>query len=1151
MAHNLATVGAELSALKASKAVQDVAMEEKANAIVEVTTALKAAKQDAAAAIETSIAVKDAASKLSAEVKALKEKGDLENEDAVSSSLAALDEAERSARKMQGVAVESAIESVTSEWSDKLSKAVEDERYRWEKKYALLQKDYKGIEPRYKAIHAELTTKAAALELDVAFVKAELQKVKGELANEKDKHKAVRKTLKKTRAKLTDTTSKLEEVHLTHSFLTKTHEIVKSESAAFKKELETTKISLEETGERAKTTKAALVLSQEACVECQRQLGLAKKALEEREQEMKVAKEANMEAFESARKDHAAAADTARKQLADAASKLMAQEAGAAALLTETTSKLVDAKNQIQLGEQQLLQKEAALTASDAQVQAERSRYERTMVDLNSAQAEAAALAAVSASGALGLAHASTQIKKLRDRIGHAMGGVTVLCDQPKSVRTTQLEWGDGDALGIELGAADGKLGARVYALSGAAAKNEMLSLGDVILEINGTQTLFHTIEEVAGLLENAGNKITLAVASADQVDMDNSPFETEKVAASNSQTVDAAVVEEGAAAGSAADQEASGASADADQKEAHAAVGGGGNDFKTLPTTVNSNDLTLVDAATKATEAKLSQAMDALQEAEVVADSLVRAINKAETFATAQVAQFRESQRKASRLEQMIVIMRQEKVELGSEHASASQTILDMKAEIMQIKTDYEAVTSKVMELGVRMVEAETAKANLEVGKSAEAARADDEQAQKEAVQLELDSTTITLEKTAENLKAKMEGLANAQEALDTATKDILTRDAAMQNAAAEIASMKEDLETAQSGEYAMSQELIQTSVRADSMEDKVAELLVMQQQLEASLRETQASENELLREVKDTSSDEHKSSTAVSELQVELDSVKLEKEHLEAGLSEAISELAAASENLELAQTEVASLRGAIAGGQRSLSGAAAAAAVPSAGPSTANGDKLQVELEQERSSMKVAKEMLAQAGLEKAALLQELKDLKKYKGDQPDASSADQEALNQWRTQCGKLHQDVAEAKKKLQHKEQEFIQKEEALRAATSKIKELEKIVGLQAASRQSLEELLLEQSEESDDLRKRLEEHHQQQQQQQQSAGNSDEGAIESTRTTDDDAKAAAASLSARLVECEQLLSLGIFERQALQELIDRERGNWQNLDREC
>ena len=123
-----------------------------------------------------------------------------------------------------------------------------------------------------------------------------------------------------------------------------------------------------------------------------------------------------------------------------------------------------------------------------------------------------------------------------------------------------------------------------------------------------------------------------------------------------------------------------------------------------------------------------------------------------------------------------------------GSEHASASQTILDMKAEIMQIKTDYEAVTSKVMELGVRMVEAETAKANLEVGKSCRAARADDEQAQKEAVQLELDSTTITLEKTAENLKAKMEGLANAQEALDTATKDILTRDAAMQNAAASL---------------------------------------------------------------------------------------------------------------------------------------------------------------------------------------------------------------------------------------------------------------------------------------------------------------------------------------------------------------------------
>ena len=215
--HSIAAITAELEALKSSSVAQDAVITEKANANLEADKALVAAKQAAVEAREASASAKDVAIKLTAEVKALKAKGDLDTEDSASSSQARLDEAERSARLKQGVAVESAIESITTEWSEKLSKAVEDEGFRWEKKYALLQADYKGIEPRYKAIHSELTTKSAALELDVSFVKAELQKVKDELANEKEKHKAVRKTLKRTRAKLADTASKLEDVNLKKS----------------------------------------------------------------------------------------------------------------------------------------------------------------------------------------------------------------------------------------------------------------------------------------------------------------------------------------------------------------------------------------------------------------------------------------------------------------------------------------------------------------------------------------------------------------------------------------------------------------------------------------------------------------------------------------------------------------------------------------------------------------------------------------------------------------------------------------------------------------------------------------------------------------------------------------------------------------------
>jgi chromosome segregation ATPase len=1038
------------------------------------------------------------------------------------------------------------------------------------------------------------------------------QKVTDELANEKSKHKDVRKALKKTRAQLAVAITNVEDITTASTKVEWTLEQSTSTCTTLKEELERTKAELKMSEETSKTRNTQLSVSQEAGTELQRLLDIATETSSKRETETNQEKAESTAAAELVRKEYSAAAETARTELAELTTTLRANEVEAAKALTKTNSKLLEATNQVQLGAQKLTQEQAALTAAKAQVQAERTRYESTMVALNCAQAEAAALAAIAASGALGLAHVSVQIKKLRARVDGSIASVKGLTVETKTTRTVQLEWEEGDSLGVELGSAEGRLGARVYALSGVAAKNELLTLGDVIVEINGAAALTMSIEEVVAALEAAtsvNNTIKLVVAAADQIDMVASPFEEEKVAAAAAKAAKATAAAESAAAAAAGDTDTSTNSSSTPAANP-AEVDGAGADGNAVPglaptvhvaTTATSlpppamsdGEFSLVDAATNATEAKLAQAMNELQRANSVADALAAVLASAGNFTTMRVRLFRESQHKASRLEQLVVLMDQEKKVLDRELAEASATLDSKKATISQLNGDLEILTGNYTALGLRMGETETAKKASDIEKVAETKRADQECADKEVKEKTLGITKAELEKALEDLAAGAASLSESETALGMANTAIAEQDATLTNVTEQLEQMKSTSRIATENEYAMSQELtsvrcafsdrhfhsrmpldprhvrlkrtacdqwhssrkftllpvdtvncvatLKASVRADSIEGTIATLTTDLQiaktnvaELEAELRSTHSSEDKLLQLTADSQLEEKKVSADMMKLQAELAAERTEKSFLEAGLSEAIASLASSgsgdnSDQLLHAQKEILSLR-------ERLQTTTAGNNTTDGGVGLTSSDpeemvQLKAELETEKESASIAKDLLAKAGAERKQLEQDLQDLKlsaagaAAKGSIADGSndsilsSEDLKGMKEYKVQCGKLESDLTEAANKLAEKVSDFASQEQMLRKATSKIKELEDIIAKQAASRQSLEELLLEQSEESDSLRTEIAE------------GRSAAGEP-ATRTEEE-----FASLQRRAVECEQLLSLGMFERQSLQEAL--------------
>jgi chromosome segregation ATPase len=222
-------------------------------------------------------------------------------------------------------------------------------------------------------------------------------------------------------------------------------------AARFKDELERNKDALQLSEQTSKARATELAVSKESVAELERQLRAASDAAAARDAQVLEDKQASAAAADAARKEQVAAAHTAATELAALTSTLRANEVASGKELTSLNSHLIAATNQIQLGEQQFAQKEAALVATEAQILAERTRFESVTIALNRAEAEAAALAAVAASGALGLAHVTMQIKKVCTSVEASISEMSQLTVEPKATRSVQLAWQKGDALGIEL----------------------------------------------------------------------------------------------------------------------------------------------------------------------------------------------------------------------------------------------------------------------------------------------------------------------------------------------------------------------------------------------------------------------------------------------------------------------------------------------------------------------------------------------------------------------------------------------------------------------------------------------------------------------------------------------------------------------------
>lgn len=425
---------------------------------------------------------------------------------------------------------------------------------------------------------------------------------------------------------------------------------------------------------------------------------------------------------------------------------------------------------------------------------------------------------------------------------------------------------------------------------------------------------------------------------------------------------------------------------------------------------------------------------------------------------------------------------------------------------------------------------------------KHAEMSRADSECAEKEAKEATLGATKAELDKTAVDLNGRITALADVEAALEMANTAIGKQDAKLQETAAQVEQLTSMCRVATENEYAMSQELTSASMRADAVEGMISTLTADLQaarsnvaELNAELRSTHTSEDKLLKLTADSHTGEQKVLEDMRKLQADLATACDEKALVEAGLSEAIASLAASGsegrgEQLEHAQKEIASLRdqlnAATAGNDQSIGGVGLTSTEPQ------ELVRLKADLEYEKKAASIAKGMLSKLEAEKRQLSQDVQDAKLQAwgdasrrvssvdgGRDGLLSSDDSTASQERKVRCERLEVDMAAATNKLVEKNAELQTHRQELRTATSKIKELEKIITMQAAARQSLEELLIEQSEESDALRADV------------AAGRVVAG--EAVSVSQEEFR----SLQRRAVECEQLLSLGIFERQTLQEKV--------------
>ena len=426
--------------------------------------------------------------------------------------------------------------------------------------------------------------------------------------------------------------------------------------------------------------------------------------------------------------------------------------------------------------------------------------------DLEAVQAESASLAAIAASAALALANAASTVRQACAALDTQATSLRKLGAPALKVRAVKMSRLDDSDLGLDLGHdKEGQTpGVRVrHVRSGTAAALAVgdLSVGDVIVAVNGELVLDASLEAVMRILESSGPAVELSVVSADEIDDDDSPFWQQDDAveweADNSATAATASHGSGISGGK-KDTASAASSMSSDAGKADGKVGAEGV------------STSIVDSATEAVRSRTEAVAKQVANLEASVASVSKGFKSTSIWVDSLSAKLAVSRRRASTLAEKL---RRCNEDIDSTSAALASTVLDLEARDVALDAaaqERESLEKAIHDLGARLADASTRATSHSIEADMAKKLCTDIQAAKAEADGEVKRLSAALDLAVQAKNALSAKLVTA-EARVTELEAALEKSESEHSALrASVCDLEDQHRLATDGETAMSQELI-----------------------------------------------------------------------------------------------------------------------------------------------------------------------------------------------------------------------------------------------------------------------------------------------------------------------------------------------------
>lgn len=425
--------------------------------------------------------------------------------------------------------------------------------------------------------------------------------------------------------------------------------------------------------------------------------------------------------------------------------------------------------------------------------------------DLEAVQAESASLAAIAASAALALANAASTVRQACAALDSQATSLRKLGAPALKVRTVKMSRLDDSDLGLDLGHdKEGQNpGVRVrHVRSGTAAAIAVgdLSVGDVIVAVNGELVLDASLEAVMRILEASGPTVELSVVSADEIDDDDSPFwqQDDAVEWEADSSATAVTASHGSSMSAGKKETASAASMSSDVGKADGNGGGEGE------------SASIVDSATEAVRSRTEAVANQVANLEASVASVSKGFKSTSIWVDSLSAKLAVSRRRASTLAEKL---RRCNEDLDNTSAALASTVLDLEARDVALDAaaqERESLEKAIHDLGARLADASTRATSHSIEADMAKKLCTDIQAAKAEADGEVKrlSAALDLAVQAKNaLSAKLVTAETRVAELEAALEKSKSEHSALR---ASVCDLEDQHRLATDGETAMSQELI-----------------------------------------------------------------------------------------------------------------------------------------------------------------------------------------------------------------------------------------------------------------------------------------------------------------------------------------------------